>query len=44
LDWMLTRDSTRRRRLLGLGAGSGWLDTSCSSVVVIESQRLACKT
>jgi hypothetical protein len=41
---MLTRDSTRRRRVLGLGAGSGWLDISWSSVVVIESERLACKT
>ena len=44
LDWMLIRDSTRRRRLLGFGAGSGWIDVSGSVVVVIESRTLACKT
>jgi hypothetical protein len=36
LDWMLIRDNTRRRRLRGLGAGSGSLDVSGSVVVVIE--------
>jgi hypothetical protein len=44
LDWMLIRDRMRRRRLGGLGAGTGWVDVSGSVVVVIESQRLACKT
>jgi hypothetical protein len=44
LDWMLSRDITRRRRLRGFGAGSGWIDVPESVIVVIESKRLSCET
>jgi uncharacterized protein (DUF1810 family) len=43
-DWMLIRDSTRRRKLRDLGACSGSLVVSGSVVVVIEFRTLARNT
>ena len=43
-DWMLSRDSTRRRKLLGFAAGAESAGLSESFVIVIETRRLARET